>query len=89
MNMEQNLSVPALERDQNPKASTLALGHGSLFGSLIASLSFAASVLVPSASHANEPQIIFQENGWIAFPKQKDPNKGCVMGHHEIGRAHV
>ncbi len=89
MNMEQNLSVPALERDQNPKASTLALGHGSLFGSLIASLSFAASVLVPSASHANEPQIIFQENGWIAFPKQKDPNKGCVMGHHVKNNVHA
>lgn len=89
MNMEQNPSVPALERDQNPKASTLALGHGSLFRSLIASLSFAVSVLVPSVSHANKPPIIFQENGWIAFPKQKDPENGCVMGRHVKNNVHA
>ncbi len=89
MNMEQNPSVPALERDPNPKESMLILGRGPLFRSLIASLSFAASILVPSASQANEPQIIFQDNGWIAFPKQKDPENGCVMGRHIKNNVHA
>lgn len=89
MNMDQKPSVPALELDQNTKASTLILGRTFLFSSFIASLTFATAVLMSSVSHANEPQIIFQENGWIAFPKQKDPNKGCVMGRHIRNNVHA
>ncbi|MPR64698.1 hypothetical protein D7027_23365 [Ochrobactrum intermedium] len=89
MTMEQNQSAPALELGQSSKTSKFVLGRGFLLSSFIASLSFAASVLVPSVSHANEPQIIFQENGWIAFPKQKDPENGCVMGRHVKNNVHA
>ncbi|KAB2675542.1 hypothetical protein F9K85_14290 [Brucella tritici] len=89
MIMEQNQSAPALELGQSSKTSKFVLGRGFLLSSFIASLSFAASVLVPSVSYANGPQIIFQENGWIAFPKQKDPEKGCVMGRHIKNNVHA
>ncbi|MFE0233337.1 hypothetical protein ACFW0F_05295 [Brucella anthropi] len=89
MIMEQNQSAPALELGQSSKTPKFVLGRGFLLSSFIASVSFAASVLVPSVSYANEPQIIFQENGWIAFPKQKDPEKGCVMGRHIKNNVHA
>ncbi len=89
MIMEQNHSAPALELAQSSNTLKFVLGQVFLLSSFIASLSFAASVLVPSVSYANEPQIIFQENGWIAFPKQKDPEKGCVMGRHIKNNVHA
>lgn len=49
MNMEQNPSVPALERDQNPKASTFI---GTLVKSALSTLGFCAIIVFSTLSYA-------------------------------------